>query len=413
MSEEARGRFLDLAAAALGQAAARLVLSKYRGPETDLLRVQARPVAIKGVPNLSFVYRYRARDVILNLPVPQALQRIDELLGCAFRQAHLQTVDSETQLSFSKRGKVLLRTTPRAGPSGAESSPAAPATAHNRDKQRPLSIDRPFLQALGVTDQRRQLIPSMSRKWKQINRFIEVFAGAWKSSGLSGRGGLLRLIDFGAGKGYLTFALHDYLQAMPDVAVQTTGIELRGELVKSCNDAVAALDIGSLAFMQGDIASYRGGTGGTRGEAAFDVMIALHACDTATDDAIHQGIRAGAAILMCAPCCHKQLRPQLLSPHPLRPILQHGIHLGQEAEMLTDGLRALLLDASGYDTQVFEFISLEHTSKNKMILAVKRSVPREAAPVLAQIGEIKSFYGIREQRLESLLVADGLLADIE
>jgi len=422
VSEETRRRFLDLVAAALGQAAARLVLAKYQGPEPDLLRVQARPVAIKGVPSLSFVYRYRTRDDILNLPVPQALQRIDELLGGAFRQAHLQTVDSETQLSFSKRGKVLLRATPRAGASEAESPPAAPANAHNRDKQRPLSIDRPFLQALGVTDQQRQLIPSMSRKWKQINRFIEVFAGAWRSSGLSGRGGLLRLVDFGAGKGYLTFALHDYLQAMPDVTAQTTGIDLRGELVKSCNDTVAALDIEGLAFRQGDIGSYRGGTGGsngdggsggTRGEASFDVMIALHACDTATDDAIHQGIRAGAAIIMCAPCCHKQLRPQLLSPHPLRPILQHGIHLGQEAEMLTDGLRALLLDASGYDTQVFEFISLEHTSKNKMILAVKRSVPREAGPVLAQIGEIKAFYGIREQRLESLLLADGLLADIE
>ena len=135
-------------------------------------------------------------------------------------------------------------------------------------------------------------------------------------------------------------------------------------------------------------------------------MIALHACDTATDDAIHQGIRAGAAIVMCAPCCHKQLRPQLLSPHPLRPILQHGIHLGQEAEMVTDGLRAMLLDACGYDTQVFEFISLEHTSKNKMILAVKRTVPRDPAPVLAQIGEIKAFYGIREQRLESLLAEE-------
>jgi hypothetical protein len=106
---------------------------------------------------------------------------------------------------------------------------------------------------------------------------------------------------------------------------------------------------------------------------------------------------------MCAPCCHKQVRPQLLSPHPLRPILQHGIHLGQQAEMVTDALRAMLLEASGYDAQVFEFISLEHTSKNKMILAVKRQVARPAAPILAQVDEIKSFYGIREQRLEMLL----------
>jgi hypothetical protein len=138
------------------------------------------------------------------------------------------------------------------------------------------------------------------------------------------------------------------------------------------------------------------------------VMIALHACDTATDFAIHLGIRAGAEIIMCSPCCHKQIRPQLLSPHPLRPILQHGIHLGQEAEMLTDGLRALLLDAAGYDTQVFEFVSLEHTNKNQMILAVKRTQPKANVEVLEQIKQIKAFYGIKEQALESLLMADGL-----
>ncbi len=141
----------------------------------------------------------------------------------------------------------------------------------------------------------------------------------------------------------------------------------------------------------------------------IDVMIALHACDTATDHAIHIGIRGGAAIILCAPCCHKQLRPQLLSPHPLRPILQHGVHLGQEAEMLTDGLRALLLDACGYSTQVFEFVSLEHTAKNKMILAVKRAHPGPPDELLAQVRELKAFYGIRDQCLETLLKADALL----
>ena len=136
-------------------------------------------------------------------------------------------------------------------------------------------------------------------------------------------------------------------------------------------------------------------------------MIALHACDTATDHAIHQGLRAGAAIIMCSPCCHKELRPQLLSPHPLRPILKHGVHLGQQAEMLTDGLRALLLDACGYETQVFEFIALEHTNKNKMILAVKRERPaRDAEDAWQQVRDIKAFYGIRDQCLETLLLAD-------
>jgi hypothetical protein len=122
-------------------------------------------------------------------------------------------------------------------------------------------------------------------------------------------------------------------------------------------------------------------------------------------------LRAGASIIMCSPCCHKELRPQLLSPHPLRPILKHGVHLGQQAEMLTDSLRALLLDACGYDTQVFEFVSLEHTNKNKMILAVKRAAATPAAEAWQQVDTLKAFYGIRDQCLETLLRADrGALA---
>jgi hypothetical protein len=135
----------------------------------------------------------------------------------------------------------------------------------------------------------------------------------------------------------------------------------------------------------------------------MNVMIALHACDTATDGAMALGVRAGADILLCSPCCHKQVRPQLLAPGPLKPVLAHGIHADEQAEMLTDALRALLLEAAGYDTQVFEFVSLEHTAKNKMILAVKRAQARPAAPLLAQVDELKRFFGIREQALEAQL----------
>jgi hypothetical protein len=156
-----------------------------------------------------------------------------------------------------------------------------------------------------------------------------------------------------------------------------------------------------LQFFQGDVRTYQPET--------LDVMIALHACDVATDYAIHTGIRLGASVIMCAPCCHKQIRPQLHSPMVLRPLLQHGVHLGQEAEMLTDGLRALLLEACGYETQVFEFIALEHTSKNKMILAVKRQQPKKSE-LMTQIQALKDFYGIQEQCLESFVeIADGLL----
>jgi hypothetical protein len=124
------------------------------------------------------------------------------------------------------------------------------------------------------------------------------------------------------------------------------------------------------------------------------------------------GVRGGASVIVCSPCCHQQLRPQLLSPHPLRPLLQHGVHLGQQAEMLTDGLRAMLLEACGYATQVFEFVALEHSQKNKMILAVRRGAGAHAArpeETVRQIGELKDFYSVREQCLETLLRAEGLL----
>ena len=289
----------------------------------------------------------------------------------------------------------------------------AAAAAHDRAKQRWVDIARPFLVELSVTDAQHRLVPSMARKWKQINKFVEVFDHAFAGSELKDAA-CPRVVDFGAGKGYLTFALHDHLQHRRGRKPQVRGVELRADLVALGNATVQRLDIEGLAFEQGDVRAQDGADGAV---APIDVMIALHACDTATDLAIHHGIRAGAAIVMVSPCCHKELRPQLLAPHPLRPMLQHGIHLGQHAEMLTDSLRALLLEACGYQTQVFEFVALEHSQKNKMILAVRRpaavdSAARSAA-LRAQVAEVKAYHAIREQCLERLLVASGLLPRTE
>jgi hypothetical protein len=236
----------------------------------------------------------------------------------------------------------------------------------------------------------------MSRKWKQINKFIEVLSRAINQTGLHERGEV-HIADFGSGKAYLTFAVHDYFADQLNVKTQVTGVELRQGLVDLCNKTATNLSLDGIKFEQGDVQHFKA--------QGINIMIALHACDVATDYALHMGIRTGAEIIMCSPCCHKQIRPQLKSPTLLAPLLQHGIHLGQEAEMLTDGLRALLLEAHGYDTQVFEFISLEHTSKNKMILAQKRKKPRDNTDILKQIDAIKTFYGIEEHCLETLLAS--------
>ncbi len=371
-----------------------LVLSKHRGQTPDLQRVTVREVQLKGQRCLSFLYRHDTRDITKNLPLLDGLRHVQALLWAEFQNAHLHTQAQEIQLAYSRKGKPSLRV-------GKASAAAEPSTGHDKEKLRWLDISRPFLTGLGVTDAQGQLIPAMSRKWSQINKFVEVFSHALAASSLADASDL-HVVDFGSGKGYLTFAVHDYLRnVLGRSEAQVTGVELRDDMVALCNQLVQRLQLQGLSFHQGDVRSYA--------PTKLNVMIALHACDTATDYAIHLGLRAGAEIIMCSPCCHKQLRPQMQSPGLLRGMLRHGIHLGQQAEMVTDSLRALLLDACGYDTQVFEFVSLEHTSKNKMILAVKRAETGTSDAAVAQIKDIKDFYAIREQCLETLLRADGIL----
>jgi SAM-dependent methyltransferase len=366
-----------------------LLLTKYRGKEKGLERVLIRTVTLKRRPHLSFVYRYETQDVTKNFPIVEGLESIPDLLGSAFKAAHLFTATQDLQIEYSKKGKVKLG---RAEPSR---EPAATSDqAHDRQRHRYVDRARPFLQALGVTDGEYRIVPAMARKWKQINKFVEIFEHALASSDLAGRD-RIDVIDFGSGKGYLTFALYDYLRSRLDRASSVTGVELRENLVQLCTDLAEKLNLDGLRFRVGEVRSSPPET--------MDALIALHACDTATDLAIHLGIRSGAGIIMCSPCCHKEIRRQIQSPEILLPMLKYGVHLGQEADMVTDALRALLLEAHGYKTQILEFVSLEHTSKNKMILAVRGAGTAARDETLAEIERLKAFYGIEHQTLETLL----------
>lgn len=370
----------------------RLVLSKYQGQDPELQRLVIRPVLLKNELQLSFLTQNRTFDLTHNYALSEALILLKQWIGTQFLSGHLQTQSQEMQLSVSKKGKILL--SKHALKTPATGADPAPDLTHNKAKQRYVEQSRPYLQALGITDAKGDIIPAMSKKWKQINKFIEVLAKAVQQTGLT-QSQQLHVADFGSGKAYLTFAVFDYLTSTLGLDAKVTGVELRQPLVDLCNEAATRLQLTGLQFEQGDVKHFQ-----ARG---INVMIALHACDIATDYAIEMGIRTGAEIIMCSPCCHKELRPQLQSPAVLSPLLVHGIHLGQEAEMLTDGLRALLLEAHGYDTQVFEFISLEHTSKNKMILAQKRKKSTDNSQVLQQIAALKAFYGIKQHTLETLL----------
>jgi Methyltransferase domain len=390
--DERAAFFAQLRAALIDGRFDKLVLAKPRGAAADLQRVIVRQVLLRNVASLQFVWRHATRDVTKNLSRSDGIVHIGELLGAPFMNAHLLTLDGETQLAIGRKGRCTLINSAVAR--GQHHDTAAPSTAHDRAKRRWVDLTRPFLVELGVTTPQHQLVPAMARKWKQINRFVEVFAHALAASSRADAS-RLAVVDFGAGKGYLTFAIHEWLCHVKGVAATVTGVELRPELVAAANATVSRLGLAGLQFEAGDVRSH--------GAGAADVMIALHACDVATDHAIHFGIQNGAAIIMCAPCCHQEVRPQLLAPHALRPILRHGVHLDQQAEMVTDGLRALLLQACGYDTQVFEFISLEHTSKNKMILAVRRADGGVDPAAAGQVEQIKQYYGIRALTLQRLL----------
>ena len=396
--DPARERFIELLRQQQRQGGwLKLVLSGPRpaaGAEADLQRVTVRPVQLRGGPVLSFVSRHATKDLTHNHAPDEGLALVKGWLGVRFRHAHFSGSDTEAELRFGKRGSGHLSVKPITA-----TAADALALAHDRAKQRPLEADSPYLAALGLTTPEGQPVPAMARKWKQINRFVEIVSQALARTPLLQPGAEpLRVLDFGAGRAYLTFALHDWLRRQ-GLTLDVRGIEQRADLVAEGNRIVQGLGLQGLAMVQGDVGDV------AAAPERFDVMIALHACDTATDAAIHRGIRAGAQLIVCSPCCHKQLRPQLLSPGPLRSVFQHGIHAEQQAEMLTDTLRALLLQANGYDTQVFEFVALEHTRKNKMILAVKKAAeaPAERAAALAEADELQRYFGIREQALRRLL----------
>ncbi|MFM2068664.1 MAG: hypothetical protein RLZZ584_3573 [Pseudomonadota bacterium] len=437
----ARERLLQLLHAAITAGTLlKLSLAHYTGAQTEpgltLQRLLVRPIMLRGAPALQFTWRHDTRDTTRNhAPLP-GLQAIADLLGAGgFETAHMEWRDAAGRVQQAEyrhrlkggrdKSRLVVSRAAAAAPPPARTAAASAATtaadsadaaqagddaplaapdgflAHNRVKHRELDLDLPCWVDLGLATpgppgQPARLVPAMARKWKQINRFLEVVGAALGHSSLAGQE-RVRVLDFGSGKGYLTFAMHAWLTGQGKAA-EVTGVELRTGLVELCNAAAQRHGMRGLVFSAGDVRDYE--------PAPVDVMIALHACDTATDHAIHLGLRAGARLIVCSPCCHKQLRPQMKSPALLRPMLQHGIHLGQQAEMVTDSLRALLLDAAGYDTQVFEFVALEHTSKNKMILAVQRPGPEPAGhaeAVLAQVDEIKRYYGVASHCLQDLM----------
>jgi len=354
-----------------------------------LKNIYLRPVVLKAGPRIAWTFRYKTRDEVKNFSVEDAVHELKTRLGAQFLNADLFSTALDATLVFSKKGKAVF--------SQKKPTHTTPAdTSHDRQKQRLLDPAAPWLHALGITNTAGQVLPSAQDKWKQINKYLEIIDGLLRANPLPPGA---QIADMGSGKGYLTFALYDFLTNRLDLRVRITGIELRQNLVDLCNKIAATAGFEGLHFVAQDISAYQ--------PERLDMLIALHACDTATDLALATGIHARAGIVVAAPCCHKQIRRDMHAHNELAPILQHGILEERQAEIVTDGIRALLLEANGYKTRVFEFISTEHTAKNVMITAVgggrSKVHARKRAAALEKVAALKTGFGVQEHYLERLL----------
>lgn len=364
-------------------------LGKPSSPlEPGLENVYIRPVDLKGAMKLAFTYRFKTRDEVKNYALEEALMLVKNWLGNGFSSANLFTTAQEVSAMISKKGKVTLSISTKK-----TAELKLVHTAHNREKKRLIDADAPWLRALGITNAQGVVLAQNQDKWRQINKFIEVIESMVHAGAIPADA---RICDMGSGKGYLTFALYDFLKNKLGLTPHITGVELRPGLVDFCNKTAQQAGFSGLDFEASDISKYP--------IPDLDMLIALHACDTATDLAIASGVKAGAKAIIVAPCCHKQIRREMAAQNELAPVLQHGILEERQAEIVTDGIRALLMETQGYKTQVFEFISTEHTAKNVMITGVRRAKSQEkTGPLFEKIAAIKAGFGIKQHFLETLL----------
>ena len=365
----------------------RLTLSKPTLKSNPTQKIIIKLVQIKKMTQLSFVFREKTRDITKNFLLKNGLQEIGNRVGEEFLIANLFTTKNDVLFEINKKGKERLLKKP-------PSIEKAPERTHDKVKNKLIQFND-YLIELGILDAKGRIQKYKGDKYKQIQKFIEIIDGLVKKNDKVLNNKSLRVVDMGAGKGYLTFALYDHLKNNLSINAEVVGVEIRQELIDLCNGISKKVGFEKLHFESGFIENYQ--------LEKTDILIALHACDTATDDAIFKGIQAEAELIICAPCCHKQIRKQISNNNAFHSILQHGILKERQAEIVTDTIRALLLEAAGYQTKVFEFISTEHTGKNVMIVGQKRNSDFDKNDFLKKVGDLKTTFGIEYHYLEKLM----------
>jgi SAM-dependent methyltransferase len=369
----------------------KISLGNYKGSEEGLKNIYVKRVLIKREEKLSFTYRSKTRDIVKNYTISEGISLLKTQLQEGFRVGILFTTDFELTIEQLNNQKIVLRK------KQSTDKKVEVSLEHDRPKNRLIQpTKKSYLHELKITDVEGNVYKNAQDKYRQINHYVDILSSLIKELPADK---LKKVVDMGSGKGYLTFALYDYLTNVLKANPSIIGVEFRPDMVELCNGIALKTGFENLSFIQGTIEDYD--------STNTNILIALHACDTATDDAIYKGITAQADLIVVAPCCHKQIRREMeknKAKNELDFLTKYGIFLERQAEMVTDGIRALILEYFGYKTKVFEFISDAHTPKNVLVVGIKGKInPKKQAEILAKIKATKEYFGIGYHHLERLL----------
>lgn len=373
--------FEKLNASLLDGSMVKMTLSKPVDRNNELRNVYVKPVLLKNNKMFQFVFRYERRDEAKNYDAVQTMELIKSLVPEVFQNVSLFTISEDITLLINKKGKPSLVRKP-------VKEQRTQDLSHDHEKARLIDPTKPWWFLLGLTTREGKVLADMQHKFKQICKYVEIVDGVMKNVKF---GDEIHIADMGAGKGYLTFALYEYLTSKYNRRIVMEGVEIRQDLVLKINDIIGKCGLKDFRFVENSIEDYKPGK--------LDVLIALHACDTATDDAILKGVRNNAKLIICAPCCHKQIRREMEKSGRTDAITRFGIFLERQAAMITDAVRALVMEYCGYKTNVMEFIEMEDTPKNVLLVGKKSDTPVDKVAVSKQINDLFGQYGIGEHYL--------------
>ncbi|HEV2582724.1 MAG TPA: SAM-dependent methyltransferase [Ktedonobacteraceae bacterium] len=375
-----------------------LIKATFSGQHRDRtfpwMKVIVRPVLVRGQKHMQFSYFDAKKDITKNYLGDEIAEKLEQILAAEFKNVHVQTAQNTIDIRLTQKGKAFIHSTTTAG------QPIEVNLTHDRQKSALLTANDAgsFLKAVGIMTQDGKIKAEMQSKFRQINEFLRLVEQTGELERFNKAP--LTVVDCGCGNAYLTFAFYHYLNDVLKIPTHLTGIDVNGELLTRHTEKSRNLDWPGLTFQTTRIIDFQPVT-------PPDIVLALHACDTATDEALAQGIRWQSKMIISAPCCQHQLQEQLEhqpTPRPFEAVVRHGILKERLGDILTDSFRALILRIMGYQTEVVQFVSSEHTAKNLMIRAVK-SLKVGDAKFVQEYNDLKDFWKVTPY-LEQLLGED-------